>query len=515
LPRLTIDGVPVEVAPGATVFDAAEAAGVRLPALCRERGKEALGSCMACLVKDVRAGRLVPACSCPARDGMEVETGGEARDARRDSVEFLLSEHAGDCEAPCRRACPAGLDAPALVRRLREGDLPGALEVVRARVALPASVALACPAPCEKSCRRARLDGAVPVRLLHRLAGEAGLAPGAALPPAAPPSGKRVAVAGAGPAGLAAARFLLLSGHACTVFEERAEPGGGLRAGVPADVLPRRVLDAEIGAIRALGAEFRTGARLGRDVRLEDLRTTSHAVVLAVGEAGTAGVPGGEGGRGVAADPATGMTLVSGVFAAGAAVRPGRIAARSSGDARDLAESVDRFLRGGPAALPARRFDMRLGPLGEGEMEEFLKEADPALRAEPSDGEARGLSPDEARREARRCLRCDCRKKDACLLRRAAEETGAEGRRPGGAERRRFERDLGHPGLVHEPGKCVLCGICVRTAREAGEPLGLAFLGRGFRTRVGVPFGEPLSRGLERCAEEIARACPTGAFARR
>jgi ferredoxin len=509
--RLIIDGKTAEVPPGSSVLDAAEALGIRVPALCREPGREPLSNCMVCLVKDASAGRLVPACACPAGEGMVVETGGEAADARREAVEFLLSEHAGDCEGLCRRACPARLDMPRAIRRIREGDLAGALAAVREEIALPASIALSCTAPCEKACRRSRHDGAVSVRLLHRIVGEAGLAPGAASPRPGPPTGRRVAVAGAGPAGLSAAFFLRLAGHACTVFDEGAEPGGELRRGTPEAVLPRRILDAEIGAIRDLGAEFRMGTRIGRDLGIDGLRKGFDAVVLAVGAAPTdalaeLGAP--------AEGAAAGATALPGVFSAGGGAPRSRFPARSAGEGKAAARAADRFVLGRGPGAPGRRFDSRLGPLLDGEMEEFLKEADPAPRVEPAAGPAAGFSADEARREALRCLRCDCRKKDDCRLREIAEQTGA-GWSDEGEGRRRFERDLGHRGIVFEPGKCILCGICVRIAREAGEPLGFAFLERGFRTRVGVPFDEPLSEGLMSSAAACARACPTGALALR
>ncbi|MHC4917308.1 MAG: hypothetical protein ACYTGB_17665 [Planctomycetota bacterium] len=84
-----------------------------------------------------------------------------------------------------------------------------------------------------------------------------------------------------------------------------------------------------------------------------------------------------------------------------------------------------------------------------------------------------------------------------------------------GAPRSRFVRDLGHPGIVWEPGKCIRCGLCVRVARRAKERVGLTLLGRGFETRLGVPFGESLAAALEVSAEDCARACPTGALAAR
>ena len=105
----------------------------------------------------------------------------------------------------------------------------------------------------------------------------------------APPS-KRVAIVGAGPAGLAAAHHLLRRGHGAVLFDAHPHAGGMLRYGIPAFRLPRQVLDAEIQMIRNLGAEFRLGKRLGRDFTLDDLRQDFDAVFLAIGAQGSRGL---------------------------------------------------------------------------------------------------------------------------------------------------------------------------------------------------------------------------------
>jgi formate dehydrogenase major subunit len=124
----------------------------------------------------------------------------------------------------------------------------------------------------------------------------------------------------------------------------------------------------------------------------------------------------------------------------------------------------------------------------------------------------RGLTDEDARREARRCLSCGCQKAGDCRLRRLATEYEADPYRFAGA-RRRFARDLSHPEVVYEPGKCIMCDACVRVAARAGEPLGLAIVGRGFDVSVAVPLGQPLSAGLREAALACASACPTGALA--
>ena len=111
-----------------------------------------------------------------------------------------------------------------------------------------------------------------------------------------------------------------------------------------------------------------------------------------------------------------------------------------------------------------------------------------------------------------RCMRCDCRKADNCTLRNLAEQYAASQRHYNVECRKRFERIVTHSTVVFEPGKCTKCGICVRITEQAGESLGLAFIGRGFDAFVGVPFNESLGAGLTLTAEECVRNCPTGAL---
>ena len=113
MPHITIDDQRVEVPAGATILDAAEKLGIEIPTLCFLKGYEPSTSCLVCVVKDRKTGRIIPSCATQVTDGMEIDNDtDEVRDMRRTALELLLSEHVGDCLAPCFFACPAHMDIP-------------------------------------------------------------------------------------------------------------------------------------------------------------------------------------------------------------------------------------------------------------------------------------------------------------------------------------------------------------------------------------------------------------------
>ena len=295
-----IDGRPVSVPPGTTILGAARKLGIALPTLCHVEGFEPSASCFLCAVQIEGRPNLWPSCATPVAPGMAVITNSaEVRAARKTALELLLSDHAGDCVAPCHTGCPAGLDIPGFIARIAAGDNAASARLVTDGLTLPASLGRVCPRLCEQHCRQCDVTEALSIRNLHRFSADyqrqAKSPPPPADPPA-PPTGRRVAIVGAGPAGLAAAHHLLGQGHAVALFDAHSQPGGMLRYGIPAFRLPRQVLDAEIQAIRALGAEFHLGRRLGRDLALDNLRRDFDAVFLAIGAQGSRslGCPGEE-----------------------------------------------------------------------------------------------------------------------------------------------------------------------------------------------------------------------------
>ncbi len=152
----------------------------------------------------------------------------------------------------------------------------------------PAIMGRVCPAPCEDGCNRNEVEGHVGINSVEHYIGDYALENGFKLPAPGASTGKKVAIIGGGPAGLACAYFLRREGHACTIFESKPELGGMMRYGIPGYRTPRDVLDGEIKRILDMGVEVRTGVKIGVDVTLDQLEKDFDAVFLGTGaQAGT------------------------------------------------------------------------------------------------------------------------------------------------------------------------------------------------------------------------------------
>ncbi|MHC4510115.1 MAG: 2Fe-2S iron-sulfur cluster-binding protein [Planctomycetota bacterium] len=515
MPRLFVDNREVEVDRGATILDAAGKLGIEIPTMCFLKEYEPSTSCMACVVKVDGMASLTPACGTPAADGMRVETEcDQVRQARKAALELLLSDHVGDCMGPCHVICPAQMNIPLMIRHIRAGKLRDAIVTVKRDIALPAVLGRICPKPCERGCRRAAVDEsgqAVSICLLKRHVADVDLQSAQSYLPACKPKlDKRVAIVGAGPAGLAAAYYLCQEGVACTVFDDHDQPGGMLQYGVPEKELPRDVLTREIALIKILGVEFQSQVRIGAALALEDLRRDFDAVFVAAGaDPEPMGLK--TSANGIAIDSGTYQTDIHGVFAGGDAVRKRRLTVRAVADGKEAAVSICQYLAGRTVTGPAKAFNTRIGKVRDEEKDAFAACGNAERRVNPSqDGD--GFTDEQARLEATRCLHCDCRKADDCKLRQYAREYGARATRYK-SERRSFVQRIQHPEVIYEPGKCIDCGLCVQIAAKAGEELGLTFVGRGFDVRVEVPFERSMAEGLKRSAAQCVAACPTGALA--
>jgi ferredoxin len=517
---LTINSQRVSVAAGSTVLEAAKSVGITIPTLCHFEGFEPETSCMLCVVEDMNTKALILACGTVAADGMVIETDTTVvRESRKDTLGLLLSEHVGDCEAPCQRTCPANMNIPLMIRQIRENNLEQAIVTVKQDIALPAVLGRICSAPCEKGCHRRNHDKSVSICLLKRYVADIDLAKETPYrPDVAQASGERVAIIGAGPTGLAAAYHLARNGHGCVVFDNHEHPGGMLRYGVPDDVLPKAVLDAEIEQIRILGVEFIMNRTLGKDVDLHELRSEYRAVILAVGtQEPDSGIDAEieRSTRGITVARDTFETSLTGVFAGGNALGGGTMAIRSVAHGKRIAQSVHRYVNDLAMSVNDRGSVSKLGKLHEGETAEFIREAAVHARIEPGDTTTGGFSASEASKESDRCFHCDCRKPHSCKLRRYAGEYGADQKQFAFGGRKRFQKVVQHDTVIFEPGKCIKCHACVEITKRAGEQYGFTFINRGFDVRLAVPFNEPLDRGLRKVAMECVAACPTAALALR
>jgi NADH-quinone oxidoreductase subunit F len=201
---------------------------------------------------------------------------------------------AGICEdlalSPCENSCPLHMNIPRFLQLYKEGRIEDAFLSVILDNPLPASTGRVCQHPCDDRCRRAAIDDAVNMRDVHRLIADSVLLSNRfdamverVMARKAEPTGREIAIVGAGPTGLACAYYLALLGHTVTVYDSRPAAGGMLRYALPEYRLPKKVLDKEIELIERLGVKFMFNVNVGVDLTLNDLAHQFDAVFLAIG----------------------------------------------------------------------------------------------------------------------------------------------------------------------------------------------------------------------------------------
>ncbi len=508
---IKINNTKIQVEKGTSVMKAVQQIGIDVPNLCWHDELEHFTSCMLCLLKDKSNGKLFPSCSVKATEGLDIITDDdEIREARKTALELLLSEHTGDCEAPCQIACPAHMNIPVMNRLIAAGKFDESLEVVKRDIALPAVLGRICPAPCEGACHRKTVDEAVSICLLKRFVGDEGAVP-KIIP--AEKTGNKVAVIGAGPAGLAASYYLQLKGVQVTLLDKNEKAGGLLRTEINDEILPKEVLDKEIEIILRTGVKFQGGNEIDEQA-FKTLKRNYDAVILATGtisddseKYGLNSMP-----KGIIADKNSYQTSDEKVFAIGNVLRSSRLAVRSVGQGKEVAFSVLQYFNGlKPKGEPCL-FNSRFGRLVAAEFSEYLKESVSEKRTFPTEGGNMGFSKEEAIAEAKRCLHCDCRAIDDCKLRIYSDQYHADQKRFKTSERRDMTKMINHGSVIYEPQKCIKCGICVRLTEKHTEKFGFTYIGRGFDVEIGVPFNEELEKGLTTTAKKVAESCPTGAI---
>ncbi len=284
--KVTVNGQETEVYDGLTILQALIQEGIHIPHLCYDiRLQRANGNCGLCEVELEDDGRNVKSCQTPIREGMKIVTINPRLEAyRRVRLEQLLSDHNADCTAPCVMTCPAHIDIQAYLMQVEAGNFEAALRGIKNKNPFPIVCGRVCPHPCEAQCRRNLVDAPVAINYVKRFAADWDMARETPFTPRKEePTGKRIAIVGAGPSGLSAAYYSAINGHDVTVFERHSEPGGMMRYGIPEYRLPKAALDREIDVIRRLGVKIVCGKNLGTHVRLEDLHHDFDAVYLAIG----------------------------------------------------------------------------------------------------------------------------------------------------------------------------------------------------------------------------------------
>ncbi|MDP6442642.1 MAG: 2Fe-2S iron-sulfur cluster-binding protein [Pirellulaceae bacterium] len=512
--KVKIDNREADVPAGSNIIDAAEQLGVEIPTLCYLKGYEPSTSCQVCTVKDSVTGRLIPACGTKVAEGMQIDCEtDEIFNVRRTALELLLSEHVGDCRAPCDFACPAHMDIPLMLQQISDEELRNAIETVKEDIALPAVLGRVCPKPCEKGCRRKGADSPVAICDLKRYVADVDLATDDPyLAPCKPDTGKRVAVVGSGPSGLAAVYYLRRDGHGCTFVEKNELLGGRLRTEESEADLPRDVLDGEINQIVRLGAKHRMQTTISTKDELDSLCEEFDAVVLAIGKTlpervEQLGLRASK--KGIDVDRETYSTNRRGVFAVGNSLRGKGMVVRSAADGKEAAFIVNQFLEGKRELSLGYEFSSRIGRVESGEIDEFLAGSISAERTVPECGE--NYVQDGAAEQSDRCFDCTCSSHGNCKLEYWSEFYGANPNRYP-RERRPYEVVGRESSVFFEPGKCIKCELCIKIADRASEPLGLAFVGRGFDVLVSVPFDGEMDEALTKVAADCISACPTAAL---
>ncbi|GCF09206.1 FAD-dependent oxidoreductase [Dictyobacter arantiisoli] len=256
-----------------------------IPNLCNDEKLEPTSACRMCLVHVEGAERPLPSCNTPAEPGMVVTTNSdELFHIRRTNLEMMLSDHNAYCQPPCQVDCPTHIDIPGYLELIAQGEMKEAARLVKEVLPFPFILGLTCPAPCQKACRRTLVDEEIAICRMHGHAAETCL-----LDPPIPyvqdaPTGKNVAIVGAGPAGLSCAYYLALRGHACKIFDMQPQAGGMLRYGIPEYRLPKDMMDRELEHVWQLGVELQSNVKLGRDFTIDDLFAQGFdAVYLAIG----------------------------------------------------------------------------------------------------------------------------------------------------------------------------------------------------------------------------------------
>lgn len=279
----SIDGKEMRALPGQTILDVARLNNISIPVLCHHQRVSKTTSCFVCVVRHTQSGRFIPSCAAVPEPGQHYESSSkDVFEMRQTALNLLLSEHTGDCEAPCTISCPAHARVEEYVREGRKGNFLETLKILKQRIPLPISIGRVCPRFCEKDCRRNIHDSPVAINDFKRLAAD--LFYDSYMEECKPLSSRSVAIVGGGPAGLSVAYYLRLEGIQSHILEMMPMPGGMLRYGIPEYRLPKVLLEKELAHFEKMGGiDIECNRTLGKDFTISSLQEAYDAIAITIG----------------------------------------------------------------------------------------------------------------------------------------------------------------------------------------------------------------------------------------
>lgn len=426
--KIFINNKEVAAIDGETILEAARRQGHDIPAMCYAPDAVHKSSCMVCVVRNCANGQLIPSCSTLVTDGMQIETENEEITlARTLSLELLLSDHRADCEAPCRIACPGGLDVAMMNRLYDEGKYTQAVNLLRDTLVIPATLCYICNAPCEKVCRKNDLSTHVPIREIKKaLVGKSRSMP---IEPTER-NGHKVAVIGSGTAALSAAYRLSKLGYQVTIFEALPR---ALSPHIDANAVPTETIELELSLIQKTGIEIIESCP---NPTLDDF----DGVVDTMGE----------------------TSHRKQVVLTAKTKQPARLVLEGRKLADDLhamfASSTDNITTGN------KLFNSTYSRFNNKEKEWLTQQL---AAAPPESG----------------CLYCDCDKKEDCKLRSYATDYNIKTPRyTRDNDALAMKRQKVSASIWFESSKCIKCGLCVYNSNN-----GFTFQDRGFVMTTTLP----------------------------
>jgi ferredoxin len=481
---ITINGKSIETTGDKTILECASDVGIEIPTMCHLKNRVSQGGCMICTVLETGNGEFIPACSTLVQDSMKIDTESEAVQLKRKQVlQLLLSEHRGDCNAPCQRACPAGYDTAHAVRLLRQGKAVEAARFTLETLPLAAILGEICPAPCTRTCRRGMVDQPVAIRQLHGvLAQQAGLpAPGVNSSTA-----KSLGIVGTGPAGLAAAWQASMAGWQVIMYEKEEQAAPTLHRAFSEAGADPAVIDATILQLQEQGVAIKTSSQVTTGDQLNTIREKHDATIVAWGLEGAPETAG-------ESEPCE-----SGIYTIGNARRPVKMAVTAVGQAINAVREIT------GSARDKRQFISVSKDFTAHEANALASHNDKLCEHVKPDTEwASGI-------DHHRCLVCDCTAKNDCTLRDLSTEYSVKQFHYPTLVRDGAGR-TGH-SIVYEDGKCIRCGICVDISNRLENSAGLTLKNRGLSITVGPPADSDFNEILDALPAECIHACPTGAL---